>query len=170
MPRILSVLSIAIACTSCGRSDARATPAEAYIHWQDKIAAATGLPLTGPYGPCNRVEKSGDESVFVRLPTDQCVKMLPPQRWRGIWQDHVEGQIFCPGATKECPDGGAGIWLDHPVKERGSDRHFGGVYAVDFIGRRTKYKGAYGHMGGSDYLVAVDRMISIKQIEAPPKE
>ena len=46
----------------------------------------------------------------------------------------------------------------------------GGVYVIDFIGRRTLYPGHYGHMGGWNEEVLVDRIFSIKQIKAPPKE
>jgi len=39
---------------------------------------------------------------------------------------------------------------------------------MDFMGRRTMYKGPYGHMGGSDQELVVDRVISMKEVEAPP--
>lgn len=50
----------------------------------------------------------------------------------------------------------------------GRDTRPGGLYAVEFIGRRT----AHGYIYGDHPLaqeVVVDRVISIKEIEAPPK-
>ena len=45
----------------------------------------------------------------------------------------------------------------------------GGLYALDFIGRRTAHGGVNGDGPLAQELI-VDRLISIKQIEAPPKK
>jgi len=39
---------------------------------------------------------------------------------------------------------------------------------MEFVGRRTMYKGSYGHMGMSDQELVVDHIISMKELEAPP--
>jgi hypothetical protein len=41
---------------------------------------------------------------------------------------------------------------------------FGRTFALDFVGRRSLFKGNYGHLGASDYFVVVDRIISIRDI------
>lgn len=46
----------------------------------------------------------------------------------------------------------------------------GGLYAVEFEGRLTAYRGTYGHFGMYDHEVIVDRLISIRQVEPPPPE
>ena len=111
--------------------------------------------------------------VIASLPTDQCFKMTQPQRWQGVWRNEFEGSRFCPAPARGCTDEMPGdrVWLtfkeDSPyyaIEGRG------GAYAIDFVGRRTLYRGMQGHMGGSDYEIIVDRVISMKEVEAPPPE
>lgn len=95
---------------------------------------------------------------------------------QGLWRNDFEGSQFCPAPAKTCgyldSDKRAApiIWMDFAIslpvdfKEQGR----GGLYAVDFIGRRFSSRGHYGHLGMFDEAVVVDRMISIKQLEAPP--
>jgi hypothetical protein len=45
----------------------------------------------------------------------------------------------------------------------------GGLYAVEFIGRRTARGSAYAGYGYAQDII-VDRLISMKEIDAPPKE
>ena len=42
----------------------------------------------------------------------------------------------------------------------------GGLYAVDFVGRRTAQGTPY---VGAEADIIVDRLISIRQVESPPK-
>jgi hypothetical protein len=44
------------------------------------------------------------------------------------------------------------------------------LYQVDFIGRRPLHSGSFGHFGLFPTDVVVDRMISIKQVQAPPPQ
>lgn len=104
--------------------------------------------------------------------TDKCFKMLPAIRWRGLWRNDFEGSDFCPAPADECrwTTPRNAIWLSL----RKSSLYYsmegrGGLYAVDFVGRRTAERGHYGHMGTSDYEVIVDRLISIRQVEPPPQ-
>jgi len=139
----------------CGCGDAGT-----YAHWEDRLGAATG----GLFGqPCLRGETD-------RLPDDQCYRMAPPERMRGIWIDEFEGSRFLPGLTAAPAADPAGprIWLDmdaHPVPALPAERRRpGGVYLVDFIGRRTLYPGHYGHMGMSEQEVVVQRLISARAV------
>lgn len=141
-----------------------APPPEAYLDPVDRRIAETGVGVPGRPYPCTR-QKAGS-NVVVHLPTEQCVKMLPAERWRGLWRDDFEGSRFCPAPATTCDGRTAGdrIWLNGGM----DDAAGGGVYAVEFIGRRTMYEGAYGHMGMSDHEIVVDRFISIDVVEAPP--
>lgn len=160
-----------------GACDSRRTPAAAYQRLSDRLSVAVGLP---PFG-CFRDEEILGDKVSVGLPNDQCVKFDPPKRWRGLWLNDFEGSQFCAAPAKRCqfvwiedrrePQ----IWLDttrvrlpQPLGSSEEER-FGGLYAVEFIGRRTKYAGSYGHMGVFDHDMIVDRMISMKTIQAPPE-
>lgn len=98
---------------------------------------------------------------------DKCFQMLPPQRWKGLWRDDFEGSRFCPAPAESCSYASPGdaVWLtfiDTPGWQQGRPR--GGLYAIEFIGRRTAQKGSYGHLGMSQHEVLVDRLISLKAL------
>lgn len=171
----LAALLIATLCAGCG--DRRETPAKAYVHWKDRIVVAAHIPIFGLRPPCT-TRWIGDKNVggWERLPVDKCIKFDAPQRMRGLWRNEFEGSEFCVEPAQKCSDIDANkrsrplVWLDFakPGPDSPRPRQYGGLYTVDFIGRRTAYRGAYGQMGGFDEMVLVDRMISMKQIEAPP--
>lgn len=108
---------------------------------------------------------------------DECYEMTPRQTWRGLWRDDFEGSTFCPAPATKCglTDENASephIWLEYslPAPKDPKANPFGGLYEVEFIGRRTKYGGNFGHMGVFEHEMLVDRMISIREIEPPPME
>ena len=150
----------------------------AYRHWGDTLAVAVGLRDLGIVWPCY-VKEGGTGAVvaYGMIPLDQCYKFDRPQRMRGLWRNEFEGSQFCTEPAKECswPEidkrSQPVVWLDlaKPLPAELRPARGGGLYAVDFIGRRTSYRGAYGHFGMSDYAVLVDRMISMKELEPPPK-
>lgn len=166
----LLVLATASACE--GRFPT--TPASAYQSWKDRLVVSTGIPFFGLTPPCIEWVEDQHGSYYAGIPTDQCFKMLPPQRWRGLWRNEFEGSRFCPEPARECglpPDdwyGPWGIWLD--VERVSREPADGALYRVEFVGRRTAVKGAYGHLGGSEHALIVDRVISMKQVEPPPDQ
>lgn len=107
--------------------------------------------------------------------TDQCFKMTEPNRWRGLWRNNFEGSQFCPSPASECGDADdyertrSQIWLDfaHPLPDKFREEHFGALFVIDFIGRRTAHRGHHGHMGMFENEVIVDRIISMTEMEAP---
>ena len=124
-----------------------------------------------------------DPQTLRGLPTDQCYKMDPPRRFRGIWIDAFEGQAFIPEGTtppiwpRTDPKSpgwrqqferaqAATIWLDVDRVHLGHDFNRGGrKLRIDFVGRKTTYPGGYGHLGMSGNEIIVDRVISLKEIE-----
>ena len=109
---------------------------------------------------------------------DQCFRFEKPRRWTGLWRNEFEGLTFCPAPARECP--GETLLSDphRPIygnmelrsEPRGwRDTPPGGLYAVEFIGRRSEY-GLSGGTSGADKQVIVDRWISIRQIEPPPPQ
>jgi hypothetical protein len=96
--------------------------------------------------------------------------MQPQQRWRGLWRNDFEGSRFCPGPATQCQMDTPGdiIWLDAERATRNEPD--GALYAVELLGRRTAVKGEYGHMGGSDHDLIVDRFISMKKVRRPLTE
>ena len=147
------MLVVAMLCASAARAGSNdKPPPEAYLDPIDQQMARTGKGM-----PCTRETSEGMRAV----PTEQCVKMLPARRYRGLWLDAFEGSRFCAEPARECtPDApGDRIWLD--VRDDKGRR--GGLHVVEFIGRRTLYKGAYGHLGGSDHEMIVDKMLFIER-------
>lgn len=177
MKLVFPILLMALTCAGCERLAPRQTPAAAYQNWKDRLVARTGLPLFGFRSPCTHWVEDKHGGYYAFLPTDQCYKMEPRRRWKGLWRDDFEGSQFCPVPAKTCtfvpldqrrqPQ----IWFDfaNPLPVEYRREHIGAVYAVDFIGRLTSYRGAYGHMGMSDQEMIVDRMIAMEEVEPPRK-
>jgi hypothetical protein len=135
---------------------------DAYRDPIDREIAATGKGVSGRPFPCTYEEVQNGVRAIASQPTDLCVKMLPQQHWRGLWRNNMEGSTFCPEPAKECPTTGESIWLDSGPGRGGR----GDLYRVDFIGRKTMYKGPYGHMSMFDQEVVMDRAIRIELIES----
>lgn len=116
---------------------------------------------------CWRLLHSHREDVFPRK-VDQCFKMTPAQRWRGIWEDYFEGQQFCAAGTHCSNDFDRPlVWITfadgvRPTADMPTERS----YVVEFIGRRTLLPGPHGHFGVFKHEIVVDRLISISP--APP--
>jgi hypothetical protein len=134
-------------------------PAAAYIHFDDKVAAEMlrwGIPWRFP---CADVQRS-----------DQCFKFSRPELMSGLWRNQFEGSQFCARETTRCQseDDAAFVALSFAQPLLG-DAYTppGGLYAVEFIGRRSLHGGRFGHFGMADNAVIVDRLIAIREIEAP---
>ncbi|WP_294252807.1 hypothetical protein [uncultured Sphingomonas sp.] len=141
-------------------------PPEAYLDPVDQEIARTGVGKPGRPFPCAREVKFSDTTVVESGSTDRCVRMEQSRLWRGLWRNEFEGQRFCPEPVAGCSDAAQGerIWFTQGafIGEEGA------VYEVTFIGRRTQYRGTYGHLGMSDHEVIVDRPLSIRLVEGPP--
>jgi len=137
-------------------------PLDAYRDPIDRQIAATGKGVPGRPFPCTYEETQNGVTTIVQQPVSVCVKMSPQQRFKGLWRMGQETSIFCPAPATECRyDGRAGkIWLSRTPGGGGR----GDLYRVDFIGRRTLYKGSYGD-GFADYEVVMDRPIKIELVE-----
>lgn len=124
--------------------------------------------------PCSYREKGID--AWGSLPTDQCYVMEAPRLYRGVWINEFEGQEFIPSGTKKpkVPGAGSGpaewnkyiaatIWLDVGPAKLDRKWHYVDKALIEFVGRKTKHSGNYGHMGMSGNEVIVDRVISIRK-------
>ena len=108
------------------------------------------------------------------IPKDDCEKRLPPARYRGLWRNDFETPLFCPAPARECknavPPTVNGIWLElRPTPAAVRDVAPGGLYAIEFIGRKSAGESLRMAEGYAQDIV-VDRVISIREVEAPPKE
>lgn len=192
---------VMVACAIAGFSFAKAGPLdlpkpEVFIRTEDQQRALLfGKPCSnadvgrGCYRYNGRLMREIpcayhiDASTIGSLPTDQCFKMETPRRYRGVWIDEFEGQVFIPEGTttpewprthpkspgwREQFDGAqaASIWIDvGRVKISQELRKRSHRMLIDFIGRKTMYSGSYGHMGMSGNEIIVDRVISISALK-----
>jgi hypothetical protein len=166
----LSVIALSlVALTPLSAQDVPPLPPpEAYLHASDQARARRKDPNDLP---CTKYGVDGHNTVS-SVPTDQCYKMLPATRMRGIWIDAFEGSQFYPDRSTLPSNRDRArpmFWLE---LERGQlPRQFRlranrRVMLVEFIGRRTKYRAPSGHFGMFDYEIIVDRVISAREL--PP--
>ncbi len=94
--------------------------------------------------------------------------MLPARRMRGVWILDLEESRFYPGQRTAQVDEGArpAIWLTTSTKVSHDDVRRRGVYAIDFVGRRTKYRVPSGHLGMYDYEIIADRIMSLHALSS----
>ena len=140
------------------------------------LTLAADSPVSGTLDlPC-----TFDDGEFIRSrPYRECVALLPPERIRGTWFIGLEESNFLPegsplppvrvvSANEDPPE--SATWLDAdwpyafdilqhlPAAGEGDTAR----YSVDFIGRRARRAGEYGHAGLAQNLIVLDRMISIR--------
>jgi hypothetical protein len=112
----------------------------------------------------DKIQKGGIEALSEQ---DECYEMLPAARWRGLWRNDFEGSLFCPAPAKECTNGSSGeaIWLEFKSRPAAVREALpGGLYEVDFIGRRTAHGDGMVAAGYAQDMV-VDRLISMRKVE-----
>ena len=104
-----------------------------------------------------------------------CVPLSAPHRTSGIWVRGFEMNLFQPdrrtdGATDFEPDDEMFAQLVSMQKGRELIQQGPewGSYRVEFIGRRSTVVGQFGRWN-RDTLIVVDRMISMREVEPPPK-
>jgi hypothetical protein len=105
---------------------------------------------------------------------EECFRFSKSQRMQGLWRNQFEGSEFCESSDRRCPDPKTAadpesfIWLELELPAGYEDTPPGGLYAIDFVGRRSLGGGMFGHFGVAKHEVLVDRLLSIKLVEAPP--
>lgn len=94
-----------------------------------------------------------------------CYEMLPTQKWSGLWEHGWEWTNFCSDPARKCN------WME----ERGTWLIFSddvklppdmpdGIHRIEFIGRRTKVPGNFGHTASYEHLMIVDHIISFRPL------
>lgn len=93
--------------------------------------------------------------------TDECFKMGPAQRYRGLLNVDLEESRFCPHPAQSCSydTPGSYIWLSFPRDYDGVQPvRPDGLYTIDFLGRQTLEIGAHGHLGMAQHEVIVEQV------------
>ena len=169
-------LLLLLGLAACGNG----TPLVAYKSSVDAIASILPLSIIGIYACADATVMDGVEVIQGR-PFDQCYRMQPQRRFRGIWLDQFEGSAFFENAVdadavkqqivRECSSRNVKReWLsysDERLTPDGSGE--ARLVAMDFIGRQTAYDGSYGHFGSSGSLVLVDRVIAAHPVYVSPQ-
>jgi hypothetical protein len=107
---------------------------------------------------------------------EYCFKFTPPRRMHGLWRNSFEGSEYCDDSAGKCPDAKVEkdpksfTWFALQLLPGWKDTPPGGLYKVDFIGRRSVGAGMFGHFGMSQNEVIVDRLLSIEEVEPPPPQ
>jgi hypothetical protein len=147
---------------------------EAYAHFADRVAARMFSWGISSRIPCSAIDAEHKDPIGWE---EQCFRFTKSERMTGLWRNGFEAPIFCPAPARECPDAAFLSDRHRPIYGNLEFRSFpsgwkdtppGGLYAVQFIGRRSDY-GILGGTSGVDKDVIVDRWLSIREIEAPPK-
>jgi hypothetical protein len=96
----------------------------------------------------------------------ECFDLTQAQRWSGLWESGWEWTNFCPDPAKKCDwMEKRGTWLTFADDAVGlPDKLEDGTYQIEFIGRRTKVPGNFGHTASYDHLMIVDRVLKIRKI------
>ena len=153
------------------------SPPEAYASFGDRIRARLllwGIPWKVPC--IDTSSGQAGAAVAATIKSDaECFRLMPIQRYRGLWRDDPEGARFCPAPAKECTQTSPGERIyfqtrDYRVLQKLQVTGARALYQVDFIGRRTEHRGLYGNgrLGDFPQEIIADRMISVKELE-PPK-
>lgn len=96
-----------------------------------------------------------------------CYDMLPARRWSGLWETGWEWTNFCPDPAQDCNwMSKRGIWLEFATGALDGPRPPEGIYRIEFVGRRTRVPGNFGHTSAYEHLMIVDRLISMQRISA----
>jgi hypothetical protein len=165
---LLEVSMIAACSRAPSTTDELAT--SGYLHWNDRFRAiAFNFGIPGVPFPCQQTVVEGGVKMIGSKSTDQCERMTPPRRWRGLWRYAFEAPQFCEAPAKKCPTSPPGTYVEISFAKMPpglAETPPGGLYAIDFVGRRTIVPQPY--FGRPRQDVIVDRLISIKELQPPP--
>ena len=146
-----STLALLLAACSAGAGNAG-----------NQVANGPGTPKAPP--TLEGCARGGDE--------EHCVDWGASEHMQGVWVTGFEVSNFIPNATQapgRDDTDWQGTWLTFasgatpdPSIWAERDRMGGAAVALDFIGRRSRRSGDYGHMCGAGQIVIVDRIISMR--------
>ena len=162
-----SLIAIALLLASCDQRKPGASREDARLAQAinaDIAKIRAGNP--GIKNACLEKLRANKLGAFEWADNPHCYDMLPDQNWSGLWNSGWEWTNFCSDPAKECgatSDRG-GIWLIFAKGAYSGPELRDGVYHIDFVGRRTKIAGYFGHQAQYDHLMVVDRIISIEHI------
>jgi hypothetical protein len=84
-----------------------------------------------------------------------------------LWGQAFELSRFCPAPARQCTydTPGEEIWLSFAPNVRRPKMDEVELRAIEFVGRETLDRGHFGHLGGYDREIIVDRIISLNEIQ-----
>jgi hypothetical protein len=171
--RRLQTISACLALAACHpRNTSNLPEPAAYAHVKDRVLARMwAWGLTSRF-PCWSEQSTGVDGLTW---TEQCFRFSKPQRMSGLWRHNFEVNQFCLPPAKQCPDpanandpyqGSYGNMEFRAQIKGEADTPYGGLYAIDFIGRRSEYP-IFGGTNDADRDVIVDRVLAIRIVDPP---
>lgn len=165
MRNVASILA-AVALAACAPGNGNA-----FANGQD---GKPPLPPVGPVSPPLPPVPPGGDRCDGAMDYEHCVDFLPAERMHGVWVTGFEQSSYLPNATGipavDDPERHR-IWLtfaagarpDPALRAELDMMRTTAAVAIEFDGRRSRHAGAgYGHLGGADRLVIVDRIVSMR--------
>jgi len=132
----------------------------------DVALVRTSLP-----GINDRCVNAFREGGIEAIPQDvrECFPMERSKRWTGLWFDQFEGSRFCASPAEQCTFDTEGdrVWLSFAdeIEDQQPDRYATDeLYEIEFMGRQTQSAGAFGHEGGSDREIVVEKLIRLERV------
>jgi len=115
---------------------------------------------------CLKKVRSGEFGANEWMNNADCFDMLPAQHWSGLWNSGWEWTNFCPAPATACPIAAehGDVWLIFAKGAYPDAERLEGIYRIEFVGRRTKVPGYFGHLSQYNHLMVVDRVISIAKV------
>ena len=165
--RLAITAFLLLASVACHEADGSVSQSSASSQYALSNEDFVGFKESHPGMLPGCLDKVRSEGFIAWEPDDPaCYEMLPPQRWSGLWEHGWEWTNFCPEPAEECDWMlKRGIWLTFSDEAR-LDRDLpDGVHKIEFVGRRTKVPGNFGHQAFYEHLMVVDRIVSIEPAE-----
>jgi hypothetical protein len=156
MRTVLCVCLFAVALNGCNHREAAVSDAD----YQAFKASYPGMTQQ-----CLDAYRYGGADAW-RPDDPDCFEMTRAQRWSGLWESGWEWSNFCPDPAKDCNwMAKRGTWLIFAKGAQDGPKLLEhGIYRIEFVGRRTKLAGNFGHQAAYNHLIVVDRLISVQKI------
>ena len=150
--------------------------------WRDFYSAAECHELMSVEAIKNRCGSGDMQRTMQRFTDDptSCIPYSPSRKMAGLWVEGFESSAFFEGArswadiSPQVDDQNSELtWLsvnsnaNLPQRESadfGSDWSLRTTTRVEFVGKRSLCSWGYGHLGGSEHEVIVERFISYRPV------
>lgn len=154
------ILLLCALTTACGGQ----APPSAYQHSRDAFFAVLPMQfIDEDFYPCFRTLKGKQ----IRLADAECYRFAGPQRMHGVIDLFFGGGggFHINTSQPPGPQDHSQYWVNLPsasLPDQIAERCNHCYLYVDFIGRKSLVSGRFGHMGMSNHIVVIDRVLATR--------